>query len=478
MRFRLALFILMLARVTPALTQDTIHSAPGATVTGVVRDSIAHGPLVGAMVQLVAADTRNRFGRTAVSDSMGAFKLGDVPDGQYMLGFFHPMLDSLGVEPIVREVRIDRQRPVRADLAIPSPARLRAAICGAESAPSAGALVIGIVRDAQDYAPAAGATVRAEWLEFSFTRDGIVRKIPHLVATTGQNGWFALCNVPSAGVMRLLASRSADSTDRIEVEIPAEGFLRRELYVGPTRTIVIGDTSRSGDSLAPPPRRLHTGNGRLTGTVINAGGQPLAGASVGIIDGPQTRANDSGEWTLNNAPVGTRMLEVRAVGYFPDRRPVDVVPGARPVWTPLSTVKAVLDTVRVVASRRSRFEQSGFEERRHTGAGRYLTAKEIERRLPLATSEIFRGILGVRLDLSAHDETSFQMRGGTSDWCTPMIYFDGLPMRGLAAEDIDVVVRPHEILGIEIYSEASVPSQYQLFKNSCGAIVIWTKLGS
>ena len=79
MRFQLVLSILVLARVTPAQTPDTTHSARGATVSGVVRDSIAHGPLVGAMVQLVAADTKNRFGRTAVSDSMGAFKLGDVP---------------------------------------------------------------------------------------------------------------------------------------------------------------------------------------------------------------------------------------------------------------------------------------------------------------------------------------------------------------------------------------------------------------
>ncbi len=478
MRFRLALFVLTLARVAIAQTPDTPRPAPGAIVSGVVRDSIAHGPLVGAMVQLVAADTRNRFGRTAVSDSTGRFQLGDVPDGHYMLGFFHPMLDSLGVEPLVREVRIDRHRPVRADLAIPSPGRLRAAICGGKPEASSGALVVGIVRDARDHAPAAGATVRAEWLEYSFTHEGVVRNIPHLVATTGQNGWFALCNVPNAGMMRLMASRSADSTDRIEVEVPAEGFLRRELYVGPARTVVMGDTSASADTLAPVPRRLHTGDGHLRGTVINAGGQPLSGARVSIIDGPQTRTNESGEWTLHNAPVGTRMLEVRSVGYYPDRRPVDVVVGAPPVWTALSTMKAVLDTVRVVAAHRSRFEQSGFEERRHTAAGRFLTAMEIEKRLPIVTSDIFRTMLGVRLDPSAHDETSFQMRGGTGDWCTPAVYFDGLLMRGLAAEDIDVVVRPHEILGIEIYSDAAVPAQYQLWKNSCGAIVIWTKLGS
>src|SRR4051812_27900094 len=96
---------------------------PSATVSGVVRDSIARGPLIGAMVQIVAADDPGKFARTAVTDSSGVFNIPDVPDGRYMLGFYHAMLDSLGLEPTVREVLVNGVRPVRADLAIPSPAR-------------------------------------------------------------------------------------------------------------------------------------------------------------------------------------------------------------------------------------------------------------------------------------------------------------------------------------------------------------------
>jgi len=104
MWFRPLLVVVLLARPAAAQAPDTIHRAPGAAVSGVVRDSIARMPLAGAMVQLVAADGLASFIRTAVSDSLGRFTLGDVPDGRFTLGFFHPMLDSLGVEAPLRDV--------------------------------------------------------------------------------------------------------------------------------------------------------------------------------------------------------------------------------------------------------------------------------------------------------------------------------------------------------------------------------------
>ena len=127
MRVRSLLFVALLARLAAAQATDTIHRAIGATVSGIVRDSIAGMPLAGALVQLLAADSLARFNRTAVSDSLGRFTLGDVADGRYTIGFLHPMLDSLGIEPPLREVYIDGHRPVSVDLAIPSPARIRAA---------------------------------------------------------------------------------------------------------------------------------------------------------------------------------------------------------------------------------------------------------------------------------------------------------------------------------------------------------------
>src|SRR5688572_493685 len=120
--------LLLLAVFLPAIASAQIAAA-GVTVSGVVYDSIARGPLAGASVQLVT-DKVTTFIRTAETDSLGRFTLTDVPPGQYKLGFLHPLLDSIGVDPPPREVRVDGQRPVRADLAIPAPLRIRTAICG------------------------------------------------------------------------------------------------------------------------------------------------------------------------------------------------------------------------------------------------------------------------------------------------------------------------------------------------------------
>ncbi len=290
------------------------------SVTGVVHDSIANRPLAGATVQLVATDTLARFGQTVISDSLGFYSFREVPDGRYTLGFFHPMLDSLGIEPMLRSVTVNGSRSVLTNLAIPSAASLSAAVCGAPSRINSAALLFGIVRDARSHEPVAGVTVAGEWVELSLGSSGVVRRTPRRVVTTRENGWFAICNVPSPGTVTLTASRNADSTDVIEVDVPADGFLRRELYLGDARTAVVNDNARRGDTQTTQKRAFHVGDGRLRGTVVASNnGKPLVNAQVGITNGPTTRTNERGEWTLTAAPAGTRALEVRAVGYYPAR---------------------------------------------------------------------------------------------------------------------------------------------------------------
>ena len=477
MRFRLLLPVGLFALPVAAQTPDTSRRASGAIVSGSVYDSLARTPLAGAVVQVVDAESPSRFGRTVLSDSLGRYTLADVPIGRYRVGFFHPMLDSLGVEPPLREVQVEDQGPVRADLAIPSPGRLRAAICGAQSTSDAG-VVFGTIFGARDRAPVPKVSVTGEWLELSFARGAVVHRFPRLVATTGENGWYALCNVPSGGTITLIASRGADSTGQIEVQIPADGLLRRELYLGPTRAVVMGDAMRSGDTLAPPPRRIHLGDGRLSGTVIAAaGGQPMPGAQAGIVNGPRTRANERGEFTLTDVPLGTRMLEARAIGYYPLRRRVDVLAGAPPVNVALSTLKAVLDTVKVTAIRRASRDLSGFQERSRSGMGRFLTAADIRRLQPFSASDIFRSVSGVRMEVDANTgEQRILVRGGIPNWCSPAIFVNGAYLSdNLTAEDIDAWARPDEIVGIEIYTDTGLPPQFQRALGGCSSIVIWTK---
>lgn len=447
-----------------------------ASITGLVHDSISHTPLVGAEVQLVPADNPALLGHTATSDSLGRFTLSNVPKGKYALGFLHPMLDSLGVDVPLREVFVDDNRSIRADLAIPSGARLRGAICGKNPTLDSVGVVVGYVRDARNSTPVAGASVAGEWLELTFAAGGFVRKVPRLVATTGDNGWFAICNVPSGGTMTMVATRNGDSTGVVDVQIPGDGFIRQDLYLGETQTVLVEDNTPKTDTAARPAKRIHVGDARLSGTVVAAvGGKALGGAVVGIIDGPQTRANELGEWTITNAPVGTRTLEVRALGYYPVRRVINVVAAGKPVRFALSTMKAVLDTVRVSATRTYNANMADFEKRRKSGLGKYLTADDVARHRPVVTSDLFKLVSGVYVDRSPLGETMLSVRGMFTEKCSPNVYIDDRFMWDMTADALDDYVKPDKIAGIEIYNGTMVPPQFQPALSGCGSIVIWTK---
>lgn len=467
----------LVARLAVAQGTDTARSQgrARASVSGTVRDSVGGGLVAGAIVQLVARDRLASDARTTTSDAHGLFAFDSVAPGRYALGFFHPMLDSLGLESSAREITVGARRQVRADLAIPSPARIRAAICGPKKS-SSDAVVVGFVYDARNGSPVGDATVAGEWLEISIRRGSVRSRMPRLVAKTSDRGWFALCNVPSPGTILIAASHGADSTDVLELNVPSTGLLRRELYLGSARTVA------GVDSLTAAAQRLHAGDGQLSGVVTTSAGQPVDGAVVGIPDGPQTRTNERGEWTLADAPAGTRMLEVRAFGYYPDRRVVDVIDGATPVRVALSTMRSVLDTVKVSASRLSDRQQAEFDRRRRSGFGRYLTADEIASRRPIYTSDLFRAMPGLRFDrTNANGELGtppIMMRAAAGELCAPAIYVDGHYLSGMTADELDAFVQPTDIVGIEVYSGATAPPQFQTSMNGCGSIVIWTNIDS
>ncbi len=480
---RLALLVLLGWSILPEVCvaqRVTVPRGRSASTTGsvqgVVFDSVVNTPLYGALVQLVGEDNNlAAFGKTVVSDGRGRFQFVDVPIGRYTLGFYHAMLDSLGVEPTLRAVVVESGRSVAADLAIAPAERLRRAMCGGASGSKPPALVMGFVRDARAREPLAGVTVVAEWVELNIGRQGVTRRAPRRTTTTGKNGWYAICEVPGPGAVKVTAYRGVDSTDVVDLDVPDNGFLRRELFLGTARIVDAVDSMNTVNSTTPP-RRSRIGTGVVRGTVTSAvGGRPLAGAQVGMPNGPLTRSNERGEWTLSTAPTGTRVLEVRAVGYYPSRQVVDVVDGIAPVATQLVTFKSVLDTMKVIANYNRYANLQGFRERSKTGLGRFLTEDDVARRKPLVTSDLFTGILGVFLDSPRGTEQNIYMRGVFEDRCIPTVYLNGSEMGKLTANDIDAFVSPDRILGIEVYRESQAPGQFVPPMSGCGSIVVWTK---
>jgi hypothetical protein len=450
---------------TLALALSPGAAAGQASVSGVVYDSVARAPLKGAFVQLVHADSMG--GRTVVADSLGRFEIQGVAAGAYQIGFIHPMVDSLGLEPIVRGIRIVGDNPARVTLSIPSAATLRSTMCG--PLPPGKAAITGFVRDAKDDAPISGAAIAADWLEMTFQKGSIMRVIPRSDAVSASNGWFVLCNVPADGVMELFAVRGTDTTDVLDVHVPETGLLRHDLYVGAGRS------------------------GRLSGAVVSAvNGERLGNAQISVAGRPPVRANVRGEWSLTDLPLGTRLVEIKAVGFYPERRAVNVTSDGQVVRSALSSFKAVLDTVRIRAARMQDRYASGFEERRRASGGFFVTAQDIARKNPHQTADIFEGLRGLRLGFASDtllsdkmalvDPDSLKttnrqilMRGVGGDLCAPAIFLNGQFVDRIDADDLDAWVTPREIAGIEIYSEATVPAQFQRIGKACGSIVFWTK---
>ena len=125
-------------------------------------------------------------------------------------------------------------------------------------------MISGFARDARSGLGLADAQITVQWMELVWAPECIcTRRIPRGGTTTAPNGWFAICDVPAKGSVMLSADRGADSTDIIEVQVPDNGVLRRDLFLGAMRTQVLAIPAR--DSMPRSERRMHLGDGRLTG---------------------------------------------------------------------------------------------------------------------------------------------------------------------------------------------------------------------
>jgi hypothetical protein len=274
-------------------------------------------------------------------------------------------------------------------------------------------------------------------------------------ATTNPDGWFALCGVPGPGTVSLQAARGADTTERIDIGVPTGLFARRDLYLGSTRA-----------------------DGALRGRVVNGKGEALNGAIVSVAGG-RTRADVSGEWSLSGVRLGTRVLDVRAIGFYPERRPVDVTPSSPFLRVQLATFESVLDTMKISASMLRGADEGGFEQRkRSSGSGRFLTEEDIRRRAPIEVTDIFKSIPGLYYSLDGLRtivtmRSAFGSFNGGKNQCEPNIFIDGRPMPATLS-DVDGWLRPTDISSIEVYSDAP-PPQFQAALSGCGSIVIWTK---
>lgn len=416
-------------------------------VGGVIFDSVAMRPAAGALVQLVPREVTSGATYSTTADARGRFELGGLAAGSYLIGFYFFGTDTLNIQLPPIEVTVRAGERTRADLAVPPPRRIVAAICSASGADSIGAIV-GFLRDARNDLPLDSGVVTAAWSVISIGAGGLRFEPGKAEARVSQGGSFVLCGVDAGGEVVLVAASGADTSGAIIVRIPDHGLLRRDVSVG--------------------------GTVNVRGVVLTDVGRPAPNAEVLLAGRERPVLTDSaGVFRVVGARAGTQTLEARALGYVPERRAVTLAGGRdTSLQIRLTSLKKLLDTIQVVAERVYWADRSGFRQRQRSGNGRYFDREAIRKRNPFDIYSLLQTIPGIQISRSGVDEY-LTMRGGIGR-CTPSLYVDGVMLPTDLLADLRFLVPIEQIGALEVYSSsAGLPAQFANM-NRCGAIVVWT----
>ena len=214
----------------------------------------------------------------------------------------------------------------------------------------------------------------------------------------------------------------------------------------------------------------------------------MEGAQVSLFGFPTAARSASDGSVALSIPSGTQALEVRALGFAPSRLTFDPATGERrDVDVRLDRADGqTLAPVNIVG-RGSSFDRTGFETRRKAGVGEFITREQIDKRRVFDATQLLWFVRGARLapggGLSFRRPVGVGILqtggalagGGVADRSGPAYWVDGFFI-GNDGEELNTVVRPSDIRGIEVYVDpAAAPAIYKRMDLPCGLVLIWTK---
>lgn len=242
----------------------------------------------------------------------------------------------------------------------------------------------------------------------------------------------------------------------------------------------------------------------ITGRVIDRHvSRPVPAALVSAVDSAgrvafMSETNSEGLFFLSIGAPGTFLLRVEALGYRESfSKPVPL--GERDTFLELSLDPSPVDLGALsveVELQRPRLRRLGFYERRRRGFGIQLGPEDIRPNQTVTPGEIFRRSPGVAVNQNGEPYSLRAMSLGGGARCMPAVVVDNVLVRrgGEALPDdnrtgflggADVAafgrVAPpaFEIEAAEFYhSTVGAPPEWAGLRNTCGIILIWTKIGS
>lgn len=233
------------------------------------------------------------------------------------------------------------------------------------------------------------------------------------------------------------------------------------------------------------PLPAQTVSGRLldsgSRTPILLGTVALLDTTLVVVD--QTFTDETGAFRLRAPRAGAYLVLADRSGYV---RVLDGIldldeGGSISVDFLLRPQPLLLDSLVVAARRRHvmrNLAAAGFADRMAAGFGHFITPDDIERRKPLTTRDLLRGVPRVEIRSPELTGAAVHFRGGPVGSCAPRAWLDGVPVTtagstGFVLED---VVDIRDIEAMEIYTgPATVPLQFGGVEGGCGAILIWTR---
>ena len=476
-----------------------IFPATLAQLHGTVYDSITGGSLEGARVTVSGTDF------TAVTDSVGEYRLAVPLDGEYVISFSHPRLDSVGFSFGGDTVHLAREATTTVTSAIPSLGTINDLLCGDLASGNIRTTIVGAVTTA-DGEPVPGADVWASWQEIAVPNDSTLEFLPQELSHNtfaDEEGFFTLCGLPRGHSLFVQAENDGTRSGTVELVFPwtDDG----SLLLARDRTP--GEAFGEVHSAPPPIWRLDLqlggaersqpatqGGSLLTGIVADRmTGHGLAGVTVTVndVDSTTTRADGTYYVTGMEWVTDQTVISFRRLGYHPwtwrlaldrSRRNVVLSVLLRPIAYALDPV--IVEAERV--NRRRYLENAGYFRRERSGLGHHVSPDHIDARRAEVNdvSDFMIGIPGVTImelgepvELTSGETVAGKLLvlGYGRNRCVPSVYVDGIPTAfGASITELGAYVWPEDVSAIEVYRRWSeAPVEY----GSGCLVLIWTRRG-
>lgn len=171
-----------------------------------------------------------------------------------------------------------------------------------------------------------------------------------------------------------------------------------------------------------------------------------------------------GEYLLRGSFLGYASAETRTIEFSEDEQ--------LEVLLQMSVQALGMEPLIIVGSRTTVGRLKEYYERldRDSGRGRFITRAQIDSLdAPGITS--YMELHGVPVSMNLRTGEKWPLGTGR---CPMRVFLDGVPIDGFVIDDL---IRPGEVEGVEIYRSAyEAPPQYSDRLNTCGIVLIWTRM--